>query len=191
MQADNVGNGEQRVELDITAAQAFEFGTAHRVDSEERAAEPRHDPGEGEANAAGADDPHGAAVEVKAEKAVQREIALPDTRVGAADPAVEGQDQRRRMLGDRVRRISGHPGDRDPEFLCCRKVDIVEPRTAQRDEPRAAVLQSREHVAVDLVVDKRTYGRSTLGQSRRRRVQMRLEICNVVRRARGRVRRVE
>ena len=49
--------------------------------------------------------------EVEAEQAVEREVAVADPVVGAGDVPVEGEHERKRVLGDGVRRVRRHPDD--------------------------------------------------------------------------------
>jgi hypothetical protein len=104
---------------------------------EHPAAEAEHDPGEHRADLAGADDPDGPAVQVEAEQAVQREVALADPVVGPVDLAVEREDQADGVLGDGVGRVAGDADDAQAEAARGGEVDVVEAGRAQGDQPDA------------------------------------------------------
>jgi hypothetical protein len=94
-------------------------------------------------------------------------------RATARQPAVEREDQRDRVLGDRVRRIRGHAHDRDAEPLGSREVDVVEAGRAQRDQARAAVGEPLQHRRIDGVVDERTDDVVTVREDRGLRIEVR------------------
>ena len=104
VQADDVGVVQQFVERDIARAERDQLVVVrrHRV-REYMHPEAHHDLREHAADDAGADHADGLAVQVEAEQAVQREVALAGARDGARQAAVEGEDQRDRVLGNRVR----------------------------------------------------------------------------------------
>jgi hypothetical protein len=147
---------------------------------EQAAAEAVEDARDQRADPAGADDAGGAAVEVEAEQAVEGEVALAHAVEGAVGLAVEGQDQRQRMLGDRVRGVGRHPGHRDPEGARHGEVDVVEAGAAQRDQPHAPPGQVAQHRAVEFVVDEGADGPGAVRQHGGLRRQARLEVAEAV-----------
>ena len=70
---------------------------------ENPAAEAAEDARDNRADLAGADDPHGAAVHVEPEQAVQGEVALSYARMRAVNVPVETQHHRHRVFGHGVR----------------------------------------------------------------------------------------
>ena len=103
--------------------------------------------------------PDAAAMEVEAEQAIQREVALADAVVGAGRASDEAQDERHRVLGHGVRRVGRHARDADADLASDRQVDIVEAGRAQGHQPGAAPGQLAQQLRVELVVDEGADGR--------------------------------
>ena len=121
---------------------------------DEAAAEPREDAREDAPDQAGADDADGLAVEVEAEQAMELEIALADPVVGAVGLAVQGQDQRDRVLGDGVGRIGRHPADGEARRGGRRDVDVVEAGRAEGEQADAEGGEARDDRRREVVVDE-------------------------------------
>lgn len=114
-------------------------------------------------------------MQVEAEQAFQREIALSNPRIGSMGLPVKGQDQGRRMLCHRPRRVSGNTRHLDVEFFGGIEVDIVEAGAAQGHQPDTLFMEHGQGGAVYTVVDERTDGRCALRERRRVSVEMGLE----------------
>jgi hypothetical protein len=119
------------------------------------------------ADAAGAHDATGLAVEVEADQASQGEVLLAHAVVGPVDAAVEGQHQSRRVLGDRVGRIGRHAAHGHAEPASRRDIDVVEARAPQGHVLHVEPGERLEAGGIEPVVDERTHGRRPRGRGGR------------------------
>ncbi len=115
VQGDDVGLGEEALERDVVGAERLHPLVREGVGGQQAAAEAGEDLGRGGADDAGADDAHRAAVQVEAEQAVEREVAVAHAVVGPVDLAVQREDERDCVLGDGVRRVRRHADDPQAE----------------------------------------------------------------------------
>ena len=144
------------------------------------AAEAEQEAGDDGADAAGSDHTGGSAVQPVAEQPVEGEVAVADAQVGAVDVAVEGEDQRQRVFGDRRRRVRRHAHDGD---VCGRgggEIDVVVTGAAQRDRPHAGIGEVRHSVGANVVVDEHADGGEPGGQPGGARVEPGLEVLELV-----------
>ena len=77
-----------------------------------------------------------------------------DPVVGAVGLAVEGQDQRDRVLGDGVGRVGGHPADGEARRGGRRDVDVVEAGRAEGEQADAEGGEARDDRRREVVVDE-------------------------------------
>ena len=101
-----------------------------------------------------ADDPRGLAVHVETHQPVEREVAVARAPVGAVYLAVERQHQRHGVFRHGVRRIGRNPHHGNPVTGRGVQVDVVEARTAQRDQLHAHPGQLADGPGVGRVVDE-------------------------------------
>ena len=165
VQRDDVGAREQLGQLDVAGTELAHSLARERVAGQHAHAEAVQDADHRRADDAGADHPHGAAVQVEAEQAVEREVAVAHALVGAVDLAVEGQDEGHGMLGDGVRRVGRHAHHPQAERRRRGQVDVVEAGRAQGDQLHAARGERLERNAPELVVDERADHRGAGPQS--------------------------
>ena len=104
--------------------------------------------------------------QVEAEEAFEREVAVADPVVGARDPPVEGEHQRQRVLGDRVRRVRRHADHGHAASRRRRQIDVVVAGATEGDEPHALVGERRDHVGAEVVVHERAHRLVALRQAR-------------------------
>src|SRR5688572_6806997 len=76
------------------------------------------------------------------------------TVVRARDLAIEREEERNGVLGDRVRRVGRHARDGEAKFLRGREVNTVETGAAQGDVLHSQLCKRLEASAVNAVVDK-------------------------------------
>src|SRR5262245_64767105 len=93
-------------ERDILHVLPLAVGVWNRIMRQQSAAETFHDSRHDGAYLARADDAYSPAVQIETQQPVEGEIAFAHAGVGAVYLAVERQDQTRRMLGHRIRRVS-------------------------------------------------------------------------------------
>ena len=94
------------------------------------------------ADAAGAHDAAGLALQVEAGEPGQAKVVFPGAVVGPVYVAVQGEQQRRRVLRHGAGGIAGHPAHGDAVFLGGPQVHVVKPSAAQGDELDAGLRQS-------------------------------------------------
>ena len=168
MQRDDVGLAQQVRELHVADAELpGERGIRRDVVGEQTASEPVEDAEHHRADAAGADDAGDLAVQVEADQPVEREVRLADACIRAMQLAVQGQDQRDRVLGHRVRRVLRHADDLQPEGRRRVEVHVVEAGRAQRDQADAAGGEHVERLAIEPVVHERAHRGKAARQRRR------------------------
>lgn len=68
--------------------------------------------------------------------------------------AIDREQERDRVLRDRVRRIVDDANHLDAELRGGREIDVVEAGAAQRHETRAAFVQRFEHFGIRRIVDE-------------------------------------
>ncbi len=124
------------------------------VVGEQLAAEPGHDPGECRADLPCADNADSLAHQVETGKTVQAEVTLAGAVVGTVQAAVECEDQRYGVFGDRMGELSGYPYDRQAQALGDGEVDMVVTRRAQCNQSGAALCQVFQHRGAEVVVDR-------------------------------------
>ena len=130
------------------------LGVREGIVRQHLAAQALEDPQHAAPDAPGADHADGLAVQVEAEQSVELEIALAHPGRRAVRLAHQGQQQRQRVFGHRVRRVLGHTRHRQPKLLRGLQVDVVEAGTAQQHQAHAELLQALEHRGVEAVVDE-------------------------------------
>lgn len=99
-------------------------------------------------------DANGLAVHVEAHQPVEREVAVARAPVGAVYLTVERQHQRHGVFRHGVRRIGRNPHHGNPVTGRGVQVDVVEARTAQRDQLHAHPGQLADGPGVGRVVDE-------------------------------------
>ncbi len=152
MKRDDVGGPEQGLAIHIAYAGRHELRVGAGVMRQYPATEAGEDSGHRGPDAPGADYPRRPPVEVEAEQAVEGEVPLPDTVVGAVNLAVEREDERHCVFGDRGRRIGRHPADGDAVPTRSRQIDVVVAGAAKRHEPNARQGQRRNDRRIRPVV---------------------------------------
>lgn len=101
-----------------------------------------------------ADDAGRFAVHVESEEAVQGEISVPGTPVGAVYLAVEREHQCHGVFGHGIGRIGRYPDYRDAVLGGGFQIDIVETRAAQGDQPYAHAGQFPDGWGIRRVIDE-------------------------------------
>jgi len=113
----------------------------------------------------------------------------------AVNLAVQGQDQRQRVLGDGVGGVGGDADDGDAGARGGGQVDVVEAGATQGDQLRAAGGQHGQRIGVEAVVDEAAHGWAAGGERRGGGAERDLEVARLedrpVRAAGGGVRDVE
>ena len=180
VQRHDVALGEQRLDGGVGGAERRHGRRGKRIAGEDAAAEAGQQPHDHLADLAGADDAGGLAVHVEADQAVEGEVAVADAGDGARDVAVEREDQRDRVLGDRVRRIGGDAHDADAELGGGGEIDLVEAGAAQRDEAGAALRELAEDGGVEVIVDEGRDDLEAAGQLAGGGVEVGLEVDQLV-----------
>ena len=137
-------------------------------------------PGDERSDPSGADDADGLAGEVEADKPVEGEVAVAHPVVGLVDATVQRQDQRDRVLGDRVRRVGGDPHDVEAEPGGCHEVDVVEPGAAERDVANPDRGECREGGVIEHVVHEHAHRLGAVGERYRRQPQPILELDDLM-----------
>ena len=119
-------------------------------------------------------------MQVEAEQPSQREVSVAHAREGAMDAAVQRQDQADSVLGDRIGRVGGDAGDRNPKLRRSSEIYVVEAGRAERNEMRAAVGEALEHGSIEPVVHEDADGGISGGQRNGGAIQRGLEVDELV-----------
>src|SRR3546814_10952700 len=106
----DVGSFHQLGEWHVGHAPLLEDLIRDWVEGQERASEPLKDIGHDRANAASSHDPDRSVAEIEPKQAIQREVPLPDPDIRPVQLAVERQDERDGMFGERKRVGEGKGG---------------------------------------------------------------------------------
>jgi hypothetical protein len=104
-------------------------------------AETLHDLRHDLTNLAGSDNANRATTHIETHQAVECEVTLAHSVVGAMDVSIERQHQRDRVFRNSMRRVSGDSYDADACFYCGRKIDVIEACASQRNESRSVSRQ--------------------------------------------------
>ena len=100
------------------------------------------------------DDPRRLAVKIETQQAVQREVAVARAPVGTVDLAVERQHQRHGVLRHGMRRIGRDPHHGHAAAGRLAQINVVEARTAQRQELHTLRRKRPHGLGVGRVVDE-------------------------------------
>ncbi len=146
--------------------------------------------GHGLADLAGADHACRLAMQVEAEQAFQGEIALAHAHVSAMELAIEREDQRHRMLRDRLRRVARHASDLEAQLARGHQIHIVESGAAQRDQADALVRQAGQRRPVELIIDEGADHLDVPGERCRLHGQPGLEIAQLMTPGIGRIQKL-
>ena len=113
---------------------------------------------------------------VESEEAVQGEISVPGTPVGAVYLAVEREHQCHGVFGHGIGRIGRYPDYRDAVLGGGFQIDIVETGATQGDQPDSQIGQTRNRSRIGFVVHKDADRLRALGQHRTVGIQMALVV---------------
>ena len=154
MQGDDVGFGKELVERDVLNSDLEAVWILDAIVGEDVAAEAVEDAGDAVADLARAEDADGAAPHVKADQAVEREVAFANAVVGAMELAIEGEHKANRVFGDGVGRVGRYTNDADAEFVGGLEDDVVEAGAAESDQARAAFMERAKDLCIERVLDE-------------------------------------
>lgn len=154
----DVGAGEEIVASGELEARGAGLGGGKGIECEDVAAEALEDFARDRADAAGADEAGGFAVEVEALESVETEVTSAHAVVGEVRVAVEREKERDGVFGDCVRRVGGDVGDGDAERGGGGEIYLVVAGATEGDEARAAGGQSFQRRGVERIVDERADG---------------------------------
>ncbi len=157
VQGDKIGMGKQGLAIHIAHPQGFAFRVGNGIVCQHGAAESREDACDNLSDLSRSHDSCGLAVEIESHQPVQGEVSFTHPIVGAMDIPVEGEDERKRMLGHGMGRIGRNPGHRDAKVAGGPQIDLVEPGAAKNDQAHAPAGKILENLALALVIDEKTH----------------------------------
>jgi hypothetical protein len=102
-------------------------------------------------------------MQIEADQAGQREVALAHALVGAMDLAVQAENQGEGVLRHGVRGVAWHADDGDSVLVRRRQVDVVEPGAPQGEQLDASGGEALERLGPEVVVDERADGAKAVG----------------------------
>ena len=104
-----------------------------RIERQHPHAEPPQDLRGDAADSSGAENAGGLAVKIESDEAIEREIEVVHAIARPGNFAIESEQQRDRMFGDGVRRVSRDTRDREPQLFGGGDVNAVVSGAAQGD----------------------------------------------------------
>src|SRR5262245_46451704 len=159
VQRDDVRLGLNLLDLNVAAADSFEFGRVTDVESEQVAAKSSHDARKYGPDLAGPDDGHRTTDQIETHEAVELEVSFASAVVSARNSAIEREQQAHGEFGHRIWRIVGDAHNFDAKLLCRFEVDVIEAGGARCNELRPAGGETFQRVGVDRIVYEDADGR--------------------------------
>ena len=156
VQADEVRRAQQFLQPDVPH-QALQRRVAVLVIGQNGHTEAAADAGHGRADAPGAHDASGGAVQRVTQQAVQRKVVVAHLDVGFADAAVGGHGQRHGVFGHGLGAVTGHPQHCDAAALGGVQVHVIEPGAAKQQQFYPDGSQRFQHRGRTVGVDERAH----------------------------------
>ncbi|MNX99919.1 hypothetical protein D3C86_1323940 [compost metagenome] len=125
-QRQNVRCLEQFLARDIFHAQRLAIGIWPEIVADETAAETGHNARENRPNLPRTHNADGLAVKIEAKQPIKGEVSFTDTVIGAVNLAVERQDERHGVFGNRIGRIGRDARNGQAELFGGGEVDLIE-----------------------------------------------------------------